>query len=221
MKTLDPLKPKDLKTVQLILEAGKKNMGFEANSIKIMARNPGILGGFAGLTANILGSPGALSPWQGIKLAFKNLIWTVRNLKNPNRVPLALRQMVAHLSSVASGCRYCQAHTLEGAHNAGISEEKLKALWSFETSDLFSEEEKSACRFAIAAGSVPNQVEAHHFESLKKYFSEEQIVELGATVALFGFLNRWNDTFATSLEDKPSEIAERIIGPKGWTAGKH
>ena len=40
-------------------------------------------------------------------------------------------------------------------------------------------------------------------------------------VALFGFLNRWNDTMATELEPLAVEVAERTIGPVGWEPGKH
>ena len=46
-------------------------------------------------------------------------------------------------------------------------------------------------------------------------------MELVAVVALFGFLNRWNDTMATALEAGPLAFAERQLGARGWTAGKH
>jgi hypothetical protein len=47
--------------------------------------------------------------------------------------------------------------------------------------------------------------------------SEEQIVEIVGVIALFGFLNRWNNTMATPLEDEPIEYLSR----GGWQAGKH
>ena len=50
---------------------------------------------------------------------------------------------------------------------------------------------------------------------------ERQIVELVATIALFGYLNRWNDTMATTLEGRAVEVADRAIGEVGWAAGKH
>ncbi|MEO1434923.1 MAG: carboxymuconolactone decarboxylase family protein [Bacteroidota bacterium] len=221
MKTVDPLKSNDLQQFELIMKATQRQMGFTPNSMKTMARKPAILGAFSALVANILGKAGTISPLQGIQLSIKNLKWTVKNLKDPNRISDELKQLVAHMSSNASGCRYCQAHTLEAAHHAGASKEKLKTLWEFEQSDQFNEAEKSALRFAVAAGSVPNQVNASHFEDLRKHYTEAQIVELGAVVSLFGFLNRWNDTFATQLEASPMAFATEIIGEKGWEAGKH
>jgi len=69
--------------------------------------------------------------------------------------------------------------------------------------------ERVALDFAIAAASQPNDVTDELFEKMKRHWSEGQIVEIAATVALFGFLNRWNDTMATPLEEEPIEVGER------------
>ena len=45
--------------------------------------------------------------------------------------------------------------------------------------------------------------------------------KLDYVVGLFGFLNRWNDTMATALEDTPAALAGRTIGPHGWEPGEH
>lgn len=221
MSKLKPLPDKALKPVVLILEATKRNMGFVPNSLKVMARNPAILGTFTTLVANIIGKIGVISPWQALRLTFKNLRWTLKNMKNKNRVPHYLRNLVAHVSSNASGCRYCQAHTIEQAHHNGVSIEKIEAVWDFENSPLFDNAERAALRFGFAAGCVPNAVTEAHFVELRRHYTEEQIVELGATVALFGFLNRWNDTFGTSLEAEPAAFAEKHLAKSGWTIGKH
>ena len=50
---------------------------------------------------------------------------------------------------------------------------------------------------------VPNAVEAKHMNGLSKHFSERQVIEVVAIIPLLGFLNRWNDTMATTLENSP------------------
>ena len=40
-------------------------------------------------------------------------------------------------------------------------------------------------------------------------------------MALFGFLNRWNDTFATTLEPDCAAFAQKLLGGSGWEIGKH
>lgn len=38
-------------------------------------------------------------------------------------------------------------------------------------------------------------------------------------LALFGFLNRWNDTLATPLEAVPLQFARQNLGERDWTPG--
>ena len=42
-----------------------------------------------------------------------------------------------------------------------------------------------------------------------------------SVIAMFGYLNRWNDTMATELEMLPAQVADRSIGSVGWDRGKH
>ncbi len=60
-----------------------------------------------------------------------------------------------------------------------------------------------------------------HFDELRRYWDEGQIVEILAVVGIFGFLNRWNDTMATSLEEIPAELAAARLASHGWEPGKH
>lgn len=36
-----------------------------------------------------------------------------------------------------------------------------------------------------------------------------------------GFLNRWNDTMATPLEEEPIEVGEKNLARSDWAVGKH
>ena len=78
-----------------------------------------------------------------------------------------------------------------------------------------------ALRFAQAASSIPNMVTDEDFDALKEHYTDYQIVELLSIIGLYGFFNRWNDTFATPLEDGPRDFAENAIDNAGWTVGKH
>jgi uncharacterized peroxidase-related enzyme len=173
----------------------KKNLGFVPNSMLILQRKPKIARALAQLTASIW------EPGGEVDRGFKRLI--------------------AHVASRAAGCQYCMAHTASGALHFGIEEQKLAAVWEFRTSPLFSGAERVALDFAIAAASVPNGTTEEMFTTMRKHWSETQIVEIVAVVATFGFLNRWNDTMGTPLEEEPIGVAERFLASHGWTAGKH
>ena len=136
-------------------------------------------------------------------------------------VDLGFRRLIGHVASKAAGCLYCQAHTLLGAHNFGVSDEKLAAVWNYATSPLYSSRERVALDFALAAAAQPNEVTDEQFAELRQHWSEGEIVELLGVVAMFGFLNRWNDTMATPLEAVPDTVAAKAAGDRGWSAGKH
>jgi AhpD family alkylhydroperoxidase len=150
--------------------------------------------------------------------AFSDLI---TQIWRTGTVPVGLKPLVAIVASTAAGCRYCQAHEAVDAMMRGVPDEKISAIWDFERSPLYSDAERSALRFARDASLIPNEVAPAHFEDLRRHWDDGEIVEILAVVSLFGFLNRWNDTMATDLEDVPMEFASRMLGG-GWGGpGKH
>jgi uncharacterized peroxidase-related enzyme len=172
----------------------QSDMGFVPNSMLTMAHWPELVTAFAGLGATVLQS-GELEP--------------------------ELKQLIALVASRAHGCQYCQAHTAHSAHARGVSEEKLAAVFEFESSTLFTDRERAALRLGWHGALQPNAVSRADVEAAQEHFSERQIVEITAVIALFGFLNRWNDSMATDLEDVPRRFAEESLAGSGWQRGKH
>lgn len=113
------------------------------------------------------------------------------------------------------------AHSAGASLRLGIPEDKFHAVWEYRTSPLFTEAERVAIEFTVAASSQPNDVTDELFEWMKRYWTESQIVEITGVIALFGFLNRWNATMATPLEEEPIEVGEKFLAPHGWSVGKH
>jgi len=113
------------------------------------------------------------------------------------------------------------AHNAGGSLQQGIPADKLAAVWEYNTSPLFTAAERAALDLAVAAAAQPNAVTDEMFERVKQHWTEGQVVEIVALISFFGFMNRYNDTMATPLEDEPIEIAEKHIAQHGWTLGKH
>jgi uncharacterized peroxidase-related enzyme len=173
----------------------KNTRGFTPNSIQTMVRRPNIVRAFMQLNQAIL--------YEG-------------------SVSEELKMLVSLISSQVAGCRYCQAHMANLSKIYEASQEKIASVWEFETSDLFSDAERAALRLAYFGAMSPSQATADHFAEVYKYFDEEQVVEIVASLSLFGFLNRWNDTMATELEELPGDVAKQSLGESfGWEAGKH
>jgi uncharacterized peroxidase-related enzyme len=194
MAHLSPLPWEAAPQFRARFEHYQSTRGFVPNSILTMARRPAIAQAFMDLNKAVL--------YEGT-------------------VAEELKMLVSLVTSQASGCRYCQAHMTNLASIYQASDAKIRAVWEFETSALFSPPERGALRLAYHAALVPNEASTADFDELKRHFDEGQIVEIVATIALFGYLNRWNDTMATTLETRAVEVAERAIGATGWTPGKH
>ena len=195
MPRLQPLPPATTPELQSHFDFFLTTLGFTPNSVLTMQRKPRLVQAFALLNAAVM-DPGG-------------------------EVDLGFRRLVGHVASQAAGCIYCQAHTLLGAHNFGITDEKLADVWTYASSPHYSERERVALDFALAAAAQPNAVTEALFTRLRAHWSEGEIVELLGVVAMFGFLNRWNDSMATPLEAVPLQVARAAAGARGFSPGKH
>lgn len=193
MARMEPLRRTDLPELEELFAHYDRTLSFVPNSLFTMARRPEILRAFSELITQI---------------------W------NTGTLPQELKPLVGIVASVAAGCRYCQAHEAVDARERGVDDAKIAEIWDFERSPRYSDAERAALRFARDAALVPNEVRPAHFEELRRHWDDGQIVEILAVVGLFGFLNRWNDTMATELEDEPTGFAGRTYGER-WEPGKH
>jgi uncharacterized peroxidase-related enzyme len=195
MARLDPVDPAQVGELKDAFAASERAVGFITNNLKIMAHKPDITNALMGLFSAVMMAPGEVSK--------------------------DLKFLIAYVASFSSGCMYCSAHTGLNANKLGMADEKLQAIWQYETSALFSEAERAALRVAQLAGQVPNGVDDEHFEDLKKHYNPAQIVEIVAAISLYGFFNRFNDTFATPLETPTQDKAADTLGSTGWRPGRH
>jgi uncharacterized peroxidase-related enzyme len=175
---------------------------------------------FKGPLGVIPSSVRTMSYHPKIAKAFTNLNKAVMECNGD--VKPEFKRLIGYITSFASGCLYCQSHTILGAERFGSSEQRLKEIWNYNTSQAFSKSEKAALAFAFAASSVPNKVSKKLNDDLKKHWSEADIVEIMAVISLFGYLNRWNDSMGSALEDLPIQAGKKHLeSTTSWTIGKH
>jgi alkylhydroperoxidase family enzyme len=79
-----------------------------------------------------------------------------------------------------------------GGRDAGHSFEKLAAVAEYESSELFTPTEKAALRYTDEMCRQPVDVPDEVFNEVQRHFSEAEIVELTATIALENFRARFN-----------------------------
>ncbi|NBC58647.1 MAG: carboxymuconolactone decarboxylase family protein [Bacteroidetes bacterium] len=195
MALVKPLSPEHDQETKELADFFNETLGFCPNSVLTMQHRP------------------------AISKAFINLNKAV--MANEGKVTSALKRMIAWVSSNATGCRYCQAHAIRAAERYGAEQEQLDNIWEYRTHPAFSEAERAALDFSLAASQVPNAVNAEIKERLYKYWNEGEIVEMLGVISLFGYLNRWNDSMGTTMEEGAIESGNKYLAKHGFELGKH
>jgi len=195
MTIVRPLSPESNPDVSKLAEFFNETLGFCPNSVLTMQIRPEIARSFINLNMAVM--------------------------TNHGRVTSAFKRIIAWVSSNAAGCNYCQAHAIRAAERYGAEQEQLDNIWEYRTHESFNEAERTALDFSLAASQLPNAVDEELQQRMHKYWDDGEIVEILAVVSLFGYLNRWNDSMGTSIENRATESAEKYLAKSGWNKGKH
>lgn len=195
MPLVEPLSADHDAEVAELARFFNETLGFPPNSVLTMQRRPAIAKAFIALNKAVM--------------------------ENHGRVTSEQKRLIGYVASLTAGCKYCQAHTARAAERYGASDARLAEVWNYERSDLFTPAEKAALAFAQAAATLPNGVDAAIAAEMRRHWNDDEIVEILGVVALFGYLNRWNDSMATSIEAGAVESGEKHLAARGWSKGKH
>jgi uncharacterized peroxidase-related enzyme len=96
-------------------------------------------------------------------------------------------------TSLINGCEYCfRAHSASAKKN-GVTEEQIQALAFYHRSPVFDAQEKAIILFAERVTRGASAIRPPAVDELRKYFNDDQIVELTLAIALANFTNRFND----------------------------
>jgi uncharacterized peroxidase-related enzyme len=195
MPLVKPLSPENNSEVKKLAEFFNETLGFCPNSVLTMQIRPDIASSFINLNKAVMTNNGSVSS--------------------------ALKRLIAWVSSNATGCRYCQAHSIRAAERYDADQEQLDNIWEYRTHPAFNESERAALDFALAASQIPNAVDEDLQQRLQDNWNDGEIVEMLGVISLFGYLNRWNDSMGTTIEDGAVESAEKYLVKHGWNKGKH
>ena len=196
MALVKPLDENEIETELCeFIQFFKGPLGVIPNSVRTMSRRPKVAKAFTELNMAVMECHGSVTP--------------------------EFKRIIGYITSFVSGCRYCQAHTILGSQRFGADEDRLKDAWNYENSDHFTDAEKAALKYAHAAASIPNAVDDEIAAELHKHWEDDDIVEITAVIALFGYLNRWNDSMGSALEDLPIDAGNKYLDKTDWNIGKH
>jgi AhpD family alkylhydroperoxidase len=129
-------------------------------------------------------------------------------VRKSSKLERSLIELVDIRASQLNGCAYCiDMHTIE-ARAGGESEQRLYALNAWRETPFFTDRERAALAWTEVVTLISeNHIPDEAYEQAKKFFSEEELVNL--TLAIVA-INGWNRLL----------VAFRAV-PGKYTAGTH
>ena len=107
--------------------------------------------------------------------------------------------------SLINGCHYCTQHHIQGSTLAGLTLDEMRAIKAADLSH-FTEQEQLALTYAEKLTRTPNAATDADFAALHAHFSDQQIMDLHALIALANFTNRITGPLALQVEFPETEL---------------
>jgi alkylhydroperoxidase family enzyme len=141
---------------------------------------------------------------------FNAVVEPVRACANHNGVLVAMgaletcvekgwKKLDSHLRWLATesvagqiGCSWCTDYGYYEGVQEGVDPRKIRDAFCWRESDVYDDRERAVLEYAESATATPAQVSDELVARLHEHFSDEEIVELVAWVALENFRSRIN-----------------------------
>ena len=136
--------------------------------------------------------------------------WTefADSVRHDSRTPRALREIMILRTAQIARSEYEWAHHLRMARKAEVSEAKIAALATWQTSPEFDAKERAALALteAVMACSVTDDVHAE----VKRHFSDAEFVELALTAGFYAMVSRMLDAMRVELDTDVRDYQPRL-----------
>jgi hypothetical protein len=131
-------------------------------------------------------------------------------------LPRQFMREIFMVASIAGESAFCQAHGGVKCALDGGSVDRMRALWSFEDSPLFSEAERVAFRAVHAACTHPATIEQRHLTDLRRHWSEAQCRHIVAISCMAAWRSRRAIFTRAVLDERSLAWARKHLAPAGW-----
>ncbi|MFW5634258.1 MAG: carboxymuconolactone decarboxylase family protein [Erythrobacter sp.] len=133
------------------------------------------------------------------------------------RLDPVLRELGQTWAGWATGSRFVFSQHCKSLRGLAVSEEKIEAIPTWQTADVFSPKERLvlayADRLVCHAGRVPDAL----FAQVKAAFSDEEILELTYITCLYQMHAVMSRALRTEFDDRDDPVTE-VPAPEGFDA---
>tara|TARA_S200000501_G_scaffold366204_1_gene400682 strand:- start:18 stop:623 length:606 start_codon:yes stop_codon:yes gene_type:complete len=138
---------------------------------------------------------GIMRMWAHTPEISKGIVALGGALKTHRSLPDRLVELVRLRVAFHNQCRSCMAIRYQDGVEAGIDEDLVCSLDKPQEAEDLSDAEKAAIEYGELFATNHLAINDSVYDNLRKYFSEEEIVELSITVAWFVGMGRLAATY--------------------------
>ena len=138
---------------------------------------------------------GIMRMWAHTPEISKGIVALGGALKTHRSLPDRLVELVRLRVAFHNQCRSCMAIRYQDGVEAGIDEDLVCSLEKPQEANDLSDAEKAAINYGELFATNHLAINDSVYDNLRKYFSEEEIVELSITVAWFVGMGRLAATY--------------------------
>ncbi len=138
---------------------------------------------------------GIMRMWAHTPEISKGIVALGGALKTHRSLPDRLVELVRLRVAFHNQCRSCMAIRYQDGVEAGIDEDLVCSLEKPQEASDLSEAEKAAINYGELFATNHLAINDSVYDNLRKYFSEEEIIELSITVAWFVGMGRLAATY--------------------------
>jgi 4-carboxymuconolactone decarboxylase len=121
-------------------------------------------------------------------------------LERCDNVPQRYKALGELRAAMVVGCDFCVDIGSMVARQSGLSDDELKDLIDWRSSERLDEKDKLVLEYADAISATPTDVPDELFERMQEHFDEQQLVELTAAIAWENWRARFNWAFGLGKE---------------------
>ena len=137
---------------------------------------------------------------------FKSYVDMAITLRTAATTPRADRELIILRTAQLAGGEYEFAQHRPMAVSCGMTAAQLDALGQWRTSKAFSDKQRAILAYADGMAS-PKGVDDAVFADLRKYYNDQEIVELTVTSAFYGAVAQITRALSVKLEPNAGQTA--------------
>lgn len=139
-------------------------------------------------------------------------------LKPDRKLDPQLRELGQTRAGWLNGSQFVYSQHCKSCRNAGMPEEKIAAIREWQVADCFDEKERAVLAYTDYLVSLRGRVPDAVFAKLKKFLSDEQIMEFTYTTCMYDMHAVISRALRLEYDDRDDPIVE-IAAPKDYKGG--